>query len=156
MRYIFDTNAFSQLFRSYYRRRFPTLWRHFDSLVCAGSVTSTREVKREIEDSSIAELTTWATQHQHLFPSPTLAEAEFVGHIFRKSHFRQVIEKRKLLKGGRNADPFVIARAYVLHGAVITMERGQPNGARIPNICRHFRIDCLSLEEFMEREGWQF
>jgi hypothetical protein len=36
------------------------------------------------------------------------------------------------------------------------MEEFKPNGAKIPNICDHFGIGCLSLEEFMEREGWQF
>jgi hypothetical protein len=25
-----------------------------------------------------------------------------------------------------------------------------------PNICQHFRIPCMSLEEFMEGEGWVF
>ncbi len=67
-----------------------------------------------------------------------------------------VIERRKLLKGGKNADPFVIARAQIVGGAVVTMEGEPLNGVRIPNICRHFGIECISLEGFMEREGWQF
>ena len=48
--YVFDTNVFSQLFRFYYRDRFPSLWKEFDSLVDDGRVTSTREVKLELED----------------------------------------------------------------------------------------------------------
>jgi len=36
------------------------------------------------------------------------------------------------------------------------MESEPKNGAKIPNICRHFSIPCLSLEGFMEEEGWQF
>ena len=110
MSYVFDTNAFSQLFHSYYRNRFPTLW----------------------------------------------AEAGFVGQIFAVPHFLQIIERKKLLKGGLNADPFIIARAHVIGAAVVTLEGEPPNGAKIPNICRHFGIPCMSLEGFMEAEDWTF
>jgi hypothetical protein len=36
------------------------------------------------------------------------------------------------------------------------MELLKPNAAKIPNICKHFKIPCMTLEEFMEAEGWQF
>jgi len=62
----------------------------------------------------------------------------------------------KLLNGGRNADPFVIAKAAVESATVVTMELLKPNGTKIPNICDHFKVPCLSLEEFMEAEGWTF
>ena len=156
MTYVFDTNAFSQLFHSYYRDRFPSLWAQFDSLLEAGAITSTREVAREIEDDRVAALRDWAKNHTHLFPAPTAEEAGIVSRIFSVSHFQQVIELKKLYKGGKNADPFVIARARTLDGIVVTMERERPNAARIPNICRHFDVECISLEGFMEREGWRF
>ncbi len=79
-----------------------------------------------------------------------------MGAIYAVNHFQQNIEQQKLLKGGRNADPFVIARAMVEQCAVVTMEVFKPNSAKIPNICRHFGIPCLSLEEFMEAEHWEF
>ncbi len=56
MTYVFDTNAFSQLFHSYYPGRFPTLWANFDQLIEDGEITSTREVGREIEDDRVAAL----------------------------------------------------------------------------------------------------
>lgn len=156
MTYVFDTNAFSQLFHSYYRGRFPTLWEQFDGLIEDGSITSTREVAREIEDDRVAALRDWAKGQKHLFPSPTGAEGAFVARIFAVPHFQQVIEQKKLLKGGKNADPFVIARAATLEATVVTMESKPRNGAKIPNICEHFGMDCLSLEGFMERENWRF
>ena len=156
MLYVFDTNAFSQLFHSYYRNRFPTLWANFDALVADGSITSTREAFREVEDDRVAALREWAEEHKELFPAPTADEGAFVAKIFAVRHFQQVIEQKKLLKGGRNADPFLIARAAVAGGTVVTMENEPPNGAKIPNICRHFEVPCLSLEGFMEAEGWQF
>lgn len=156
MTYVFDTNAFSQLFHSFYRSRFPSLWAHFDELIENGSITSTREVYREIEDDRVQSLREWAKDNKELFPTPTAAEASFVAQIFAAKHFQQMIEQKKLLKGGKNADPFVIARAKVLEGTVVTMEAEPKNGARIPNICRRFGIPCFSLEAFMEEEDWQF
>jgi hypothetical protein len=84
------------------------------------------------------------------------AEGAFVARIYRVSHFQQNIELQKLLKGGKNADPFVIARAAVENRTVVTMEVFKPNGVKIPNICRHFGVKCLLLEDFMEEEGWTF
>ncbi len=60
MTYVFDTSAFSPLFRNFYKRRFPTLWRQFDELVDNRRIVSTREVFREIEDSSIEAMRDWA------------------------------------------------------------------------------------------------
>jgi Domain of unknown function (DUF4411) len=87
---------------------------------------------------------------------PTGEEGAFIAQVFAVTHFQQVVEQKKLLKGGKNADPFVVARAAVIGGTVVTMEKEPKNGAKIPNICRHFGIPCFSLERFMEAEGWEF
>lgn len=154
--YAFDNSPLSTLFKNYYPARFPTLWRQFDALVAAKRLLSTREVAREIADSSIEALRQWAESHGNLFPVPTAAEGEIVKQIYGVRHFQQNIERQKLLKGGRNADPFVIARAAVAGCPVVTMELLRPNAAKIPNICQHFGIQCLTLEQFMEQERWQF
>ena len=154
--YVFDNSPLSVLFKNYYRGRFPTLWRNFDNLVASGGIVSTREVHREIEDSSLSELRDWANNNQSLFAVPTAAEGAFVGKIYSVTHFQQNIELQKLLKGGRNADPFVIAKAATDGKTVVTMEILKPNAAKIPSICKHFQVPCMTLEEFMEAEGWQF
>lgn len=156
MSYVFDNSPLSALFKNFYRNRFPTLWVRFDYLVQNGQMVSTREVLREIEDGSIESLRDWAAQNQPLFTVPTAAEGAFVTRIYSIPHFQQNIEQQKILKGGRNADPFIIAKAAVEHGTVVTMEVLRPNAAKIPNICAYFNVRCLSLEEFMEEEGWQF
>ncbi len=154
--YIFDNSPLSVLFKNYYRNRFPTLWKNFDALIASGDIISTREVWREIEDSSIAELRDWARTNSGVFTIPTSAEGAFIAKIYSVTHFQQNIEQQKLLKGGRNADPFVIAKAATDGKTVVTMELLKPNAAKIPNICKHFQIPCMTLEEFMEAEGWQF
>lgn len=154
--YVFDTSPLSTLFKNYYRRRFPTLWHNFDGLVADGGLVSTREAYREVQDGPGAELREWGANNQELFGVPTTAEGAFVARIYGVAHFQQNLEQQKLLKGGRIADPFIIARAAVEDRAVVTMEIFKPNAAKIPNICRHFNVRCLTLEEFMEAEGWEF
>jgi hypothetical protein len=154
--YVFDNSPLSTLFRNYYRNRFPSLWRNFDALVDQGALVSTREAFREIMDAQITELREWAENNQGLFATPTAAEGAFVAGIYAVPHFQQNIEQQKLLKGGRNADPFVIARASVENRTVVTMEKFKAHAAKIPNICQHFGIRCVTLEEFMETENWKF
>lgn len=154
--YVFDTNAFSQLLHSYYPERFPSLWERFNALIDEAQITSTREAYRECEDDRSKALREWIVDHRDLFPAPTAAEGAFVVRIFAVRHFQQVIEQKKLLKGGKNADPFIVARAAVHDGTVVTMEGRPRNGAKIPNICEHFGVPWVSLEGFMAAEGWTF
>ena len=156
MSYVFDNSPLSALFRNYYPARFPTLWKRFNELVGNGRLVSTREVLREIEDGPIDSLRAWAWDNEGLFATPTKDEGAFVVQIYGVPRFQQNIEQQKILKGGKNADAFVVAKAAVDKMTVVTMETLRPNAARIPNICDHFKVPCLSLEGFMEKEGWQF
>jgi hypothetical protein len=156
MSYAFDNSPLSTLFKNFYPTVFPSLWRDFDNLVADGAVLSTREVLREIEDGGPKNLQQWAADHVELFPAPTAQEAQFVTRIYAVPHFQNNIEGKKLLRGGRVADPFVIARAAIAGATVVTMETLKPHAADIPNICQHFGIRCLSLEDFMKAENWKF
>lgn len=118
-------------------------------------MTSTREALRELEELG-GESYEWAENHSGLFVTPNASEAKVVTDIYKVHQFRYNIEEKKLLNGGKNADPFLIARASTISGSVVTMERFKPNGAKIPNICKHFNVPCFGLEEFMEEEGWMF
>ncbi len=153
--YVLDTSAISALFRNYYPKRFPTLWANFDAMTAAGLFTSTREVKRELEDLSGLALD-WVMANIGLFVTPDAKEGAFVAQIFKVPHFQANIERQKILKGGKNADPFVIARAAVLDATVVTTEKLKPHSVKIPNICDHFGVKWLDLEGFMEQRGWVF
>lgn len=159
--YVFDTSAFIVLFNNYYRSRFPTLWDNFNELVETGRIVSTREVKREIQDQ-VDDLSVWADKatQSELFPMPTRAVADFVSKIFQFEHFQGNVERKKLLNGGKNADPFVVATAASRPPeqsvAVVTLEKYKDHAAKIPNMCHHFGVRCMNLEGFMEEEGWEF
>lgn len=156
MSYVFDNSPLSTLFRSFYRRTFRSLWENFDALVADGRIVSTREALREIEDGAPENLLEWARDHQALFATPTAAEGAFVTRIYGVAHFQQNIEQQKLLRGGKNADPFVIAKAAVEGRPVVTMELLKPHAAKIPNICEHFGIRCFSLEDLWKKRAGNF
>ena len=89
----------------------PVPWQRFDQLVDDGRLVSTREVFREIEDGPSESLLEWAKENRALFATPTAEEGAFVAQIYAVPHFQQNIEQKKLLRGGRVADPlFVIAQ----------------------------------------------
>jgi hypothetical protein len=85
---------------------------------------------REIEDGPIEGLRDWATRHQRLFTVPAAAEGAFVARVYSVPHFQQNIEQQKILKGGKNADAFVIAKAAVESGTVVTMELLKGNAVK--------------------------
>ena len=157
MMYVFDNASLRRLCENYYPARFPSLWERFDKLVSSGRVVSVREVYKEIERwNPTRKLVQWAKNHKDLFASPSPEELEFVSQIFHIKHFQTLIERKSILQGTPVADPFVIAKAKIADGIVVTEEQLKENAAKIPNVCAHFSIDCMNLEEFMEREGWQF
>jgi len=51
----------------------------------------------------------------------------------------------------------VIAKANsIQNGCVVTTEKYKKNASQIPNVCKHFNIPCINLEQFMEKEKWKF
>ena len=94
--------------------------------------------------------------NKKIFRTPNQDELNFVREIYDVPHFQNNIENKKILKGGLNADPFVVARAAANDSIVVTLETWAPNAAKIPNICGHFQVRCIDLEKFMQEEGWQF
>lgn len=163
--FVFDSGPLIDLFRHYYRTRFPTLWRRFDRLVADGRVTSTREVRNELRGRAslgthrgrVDRLAEWCDENASLFPKPSAEELSVVREILEVPHHRSLISRQKSLHGGPVADPFVIARAKKIPGGcVVTTERRRQNAAKIPNVCEVVGVDWVNLEGLMEKEQWMF
>jgi Domain of unknown function (DUF4411) len=153
--YVIDTSVISALHKNYFRPNFPSLWEQFDKLIDLGQITSVKEVLRELEGLG-GSAYEWAKHHSELFPGTNAAEGKFVVTIFAVKHFQSNISNQKTLKGGLNADPFLIARAAVLKASVLTIEKLKPQASKIPNICQHFKVPCYDLAQFMDKEDWKF
>lgn len=158
MVYIFDTNSF-QVLSHYYPENFPTVWDNIELLIEEGRFISAREVLKELENGGANQnqfILNWIKSHKKIFLTPTTDEMIFVSQIFKVQHFQQLVGAKQRLKGTPVADPFIIACAKIRGGCVITEEVLKENSAKIPNICKHFEIDCTNVEGFMKREKWKF
>ena len=157
MKYIFDNNTLSGIFRHYYRDSFSSFWTLFDKMVIEGNIVSVREVHNEIKKLTRKDdLETWAKAHSSFFHDPSTEELQFITIIYSVPHFYNSISQQKLLKGGPFADPFIIAKAYVENATVVSEEKLRPNAAKIPNICEHFKISCINFQLFLKQNNWSF
>ncbi len=154
MIYVFDTSSLIDVFQHYYRNRFPSFWTKFDDAVTSQRIICVREVLVEIDQGN-DKLTEWAKSHRDFFHLSSPEEFVFVQEIFKVSQFQALVSTQSRLLGRPVADPFVIAKAKLVDGCVVTQE-SQVRVAKIPNICGHFKIKCLDLEGFMEQEDWTF
>ena len=126
--YVFDTNTLTAIFRHYYFNRFPAFWLNFNHLKDMKQITSVREVRREIESFDRKDaLADWVKNNTDFFSTPIVDELKFITKIYQVKHFQQNLEKQKLLHGGAFADPFIIARAKIHNGIVVTQEIKKAN-----------------------------
>jgi hypothetical protein len=157
MIYVFDDNSLSNILNHYYPNRFLSFWGKFDEKVAKKEIISVREARFELtlkfDDDVIDRL---VKENEDFFTKPTPEELQFVTQIYSVRHFRQNLERKKLLKGGYFADPLIIAKAWKEQGTVVTEEKVIEHAARIPNICDHFKIPCENLEGFLKKENWIF
>ncbi len=120
-------------------------------------VISVREARFELELRFDKIIINRLMQHNpDFFEDPSVEELSFITQIYAIPHFQQNLDRKKLLHGGYFADPFIIAKAKIKEAIVVTEEEGPQNGARIPNICERFGINCVKLEGFLINEGWIF
>jgi hypothetical protein len=156
MVYVLDTSPFIVL-GHYFPDRFPSFWVQLNELADAGRLTSVSEVAKELDNQTTrGHLTAWIAKHKALFPAPTAEEMTFVARIFAVPAFQALISQKKRLEGTPVADPFVIARAAVLKGCVVTEESTTTPAVRIPAVCSHFKVKCTNLEGLMAAEGWLY
>ena len=166
MPFILDTGFFI-VAREYYSEVFPSFWEKMNQAARTKCICSVSEVKREIENHGGKQehLLAWIDEHESLFLHPSIYEQEFVKKIYRVAELRNSLNiQKKILKGHRFADPFVIAKAKIANGAVVTRElrakadrTGKAQGIpKIPDVCQKFSVRCISPEEFMKEQRWVF
>jgi hypothetical protein len=126
-------------------------------MILEQAVISVREVRGELEDRfDKTIINQFKNVHADFFSDPSTVELTFIRDIYSNTHFEQNLTKKKIISGGYFADPFIIAKAKVISGTVVTEEVYKEHAAKIPNICETFLIDCINMEGFLKREGWKF
>ena len=157
--YVIDTSSFRVL-SHYYPSVMHSLWKEVDKLVQVGKFTSVREVHRELAGKNYeADFSKWYKKHRAIFTIPSRDEQEFVGQILDRKPFDQMIPLKHRRLGGMVADPFIIAKAKMNKGVVVTEEKSknpQPNAldCKIPTVCRYYGVECINFEGFMQQQNW--
>jgi len=150
--YIFDTNSFSAL-QHLYPEVFKKFWVEFNNLLDK-QVFSVEEVYKELENKGWGKhMEDWLKENKKIFLKPTAEEAKIVREIFSIRHFQSLIKKNSFKP---QADPFIIALAKTKEGIVVTEEKYKKNSSKIPNVCEHFKVECINLKIFMKQQNWQF
>ena len=167
MHYVLDAGFFTQS-RLYYPNTFPSFWEKLDELVVSRDISSVSEVKKEIKNygGEQEHMLEWIEQNKDIFTKPSEEEQEEVRRIFYEVPiFRNLINKKNILKGDPTADPFVIAKAMIIEGGrVVTSEKPEKKDKKgniqgppkIPGVCSHFEIPCITPQQFMEEQKWTF
>lgn len=164
--YLLDTSTISEIFRSYYRDRFPSLWTLFDALVTSGGAVSVRAVQRELEVSARGEVTSAVPYLRGLasnfFSDPGEQEQVLVREMFNSPNLSSANTRWATRATGdrEDADPYLIAKARVPSGLwarqIIVTQESPTNPAGIPAVCQTFSVPCINLQQMMVELGWQF
>lgn len=154
--YVMDTSSFIVM-GHYFPERFPSFWVDLSTLADQSLLASVSEVWKELDNRSTrSHLTNWIETRKALFTAPSPEEMLYVRQIFAVPSFQSLVRRKSILEGSPVADPWVIARAAILNGCVVTEEADREDTVRIPAVCRHFDVECTTLEGMMGREGWQY
>jgi len=151
--YVFDTSAFIEGWvRLYPPDAFPRVWEQMSSLVDEGRVIAPEEVLSELQVGDDA-VHAWVKARSGTIVIPTSRALMLEARAILADH-------KHLTKNGTGrspADPFVIGLASVRTCPVVTQERGgSASKPRIPYVCQHRNVACMTLLEMIRAEGWTF
>jgi hypothetical protein len=156
--YCVDASSLIKLKQDFPPSVFPAVWEKVEELAGNGRLIAPDEVAREVENDDV--LGPWTKRHKKVFRRLDQQQIDLAKDI--ETRFPKLAKPGKF---GPAADPFVIALArlenqpspdlFETPKCVVVTEEGR-GPEQIPGACRHYKIDCVSLVELFQREGWVF
>ena len=164
MIYVLDTGFFI-ICRNYYEEVFPTFWDNLSQAARDNEIISVRQTQEEIDKylgkKDYVEM--WIKNNPHTFPEPRVEDSKNL----KKMLATKIASNYDFSKNKNTADKFIIAKAMSLKDAdgescVVTNERnakkdksGNNHAVKIPDVCEHFDVGCISVKEFMIDMKWK-
>lgn len=143
MPYCVDTSGWLDGWQRYYPPDvFPSLWAKLDELIAAGEIVSSEEVYVELERKA-DDLHDWVKARKQMLVPLTEGVQQLAAGLL--SEFPRLVDT---LRGRSKADPFVIATALEIDGAVVVtgeIATGRIDKPRIPDVCQAKGIGCISF-----------
>ena len=167
--FLIDANCLMTPNNDYYRPDFrlsQQFWEHLQQLVMNGGIGVISQVAHEVAVGSGSGhwLDEWLLSIQSEIIEPGSDSSivakfgEVMNYVATPNLFSQRAQQSWMRDGV--ADPWLVATATVYGSKIITFEKyvaqtpNQPaGGAKIPNVARHFGVECISLFDFMAKEG---
>ena len=148
-RYAIDACSLINAAKNYSLKKttFSPIWEKITDLIETGILISTTEVRDELKDEDLVE---WCKRNDSLFLPLTEEVQKKVVSVLRD--FPTMIKMKST--GNSNADPFLIATALIESATVVSDERpgdASTGDYHIPNVCRKYDIECITLNEFLDR-----
>jgi hypothetical protein len=151
--YCIDTSSiFVWFVDTYPPTIFPGLVTRIEELIAVGRLRAPKAVFDEIRPGD--DCHTWARAQTELFLEETVAVQRIVRRLMATHH-----DPVRPTKGINGADPFVIALARDggAHWSVVADEHpGSRENRKIPFVCNAEGVRCLTFQQMMRAEGWQF
>jgi hypothetical protein len=160
--YCIDTSALIELHATYDSDVFVSLWEKLAGLIKEGRLIAPREVLREIEKKD-DDLLKWVKKHRKIFRDQDAEQLHAAQDIL--SRFPNLVDPAKEIP---DADPFVVGLAIIENRkrqeslfksqcTVVTQEKpARGSRPKIPDVCQHYGISCISVAELFRTEGWKF
>lgn len=151
--YCIDTSSILLWFvETYPPAIFPGLVMRVEDLIAAGRLRAPKAVFDEIRSGD--DCHAWARAQTELFLEETVPVQRIVRRLMAIHH-----DPARPTKGINGADPFVIAMAQDggTHWVVVADEHpGSRENRKIPFVCNAENVRCLTFQQMMRTEGWQF
>jgi predicted nucleic acid-binding protein len=156
--YCIDTSVLIDLKRHYPKNEaaFKAIWQEIETLIAEGNMFTVKIVEKEIEKYQGKDdfLIKWINKHKNQLIYPMDSEIWNAGTKIMEKH-PELLDKKKMMNGEDEADPFLIALAYVKGCTIITQE-SKDNLNKIPTVANKYKIKCMNLFEFFNAQGLGF
>lgn len=155
--FLFDTNAWINAYNDWYAPDvFPGVWGKLENAVNGGIIVSPQEVIDEVraKDDKVNE---WVSARKKALVSPLVAsnDAVAVDEILPKLKNKYPRLMKSIRRSKTDADYRLLAWGKVLNRPVVTMESQKEND-KMPGVGRKEGVECITLLEFIRRQGWKF
>lgn len=151
--FILDTNILRPFFQFYTPYEyFPEIWSGMWDILDQNKLLSVTAVKTELDKQipTHSIWIEWKNDHNDIFLELTPEESVFLETIFTVERFR--LTDGEIAQNKTMADPYLVAKAKCMSGCVVTDEKPDgPAGRKIPDICRHFDVQCINRIEFIRK-----
>ena len=157
--YIIDASSLIEVEKLVAKDFFSPLFKSLENLIQNGNLISHEEVLTELKrkDGTEGDIFKWAKKQKSFFKIIDELQLSKAKEILKT--FKNLIDAGKK----NNADPFVISLALIREKqqkllqpkyTVVTEEKSKSNVNKpmIPDVCKHYNVECFDLNEFLKRE----